>query len=118
QPGKITFHFRSSIKCSNDWLGMNTTASSGYFQIPIAPEDQWKTTFACPYGIFAYKRMPFRLCNAPATFQRCMIAIFHELIEDFIEVFMDDFSFFGSSFDHCLKNLEKLLKYVRKPTLY
>ncbi|GKD44000.1 reverse transcriptase domain-containing protein, partial [Tanacetum coccineum] len=53
---------------------------SGYFQIPIAPKDQKKTTFTCPYGTFAYKRMPFGLCNAPATFQRCITAIFHELI--------------------------------------
>ncbi|GJY44364.1 reverse transcriptase domain-containing protein [Tanacetum coccineum] len=58
---------------------------SGYFQILIAPEDQEKTTFTCPYGTFAYKRMPFGMCNAPATFQRCMMAIFHELIEDTME---------------------------------
>ncbi|GJY11232.1 reverse transcriptase domain-containing protein [Tanacetum coccineum] len=45
---------------------------SGYFQIPIAPEDQEKTTFTCLYGTFAYKQMPFRLCNAPSTFQRRM----------------------------------------------
>ncbi|GJR93154.1 reverse transcriptase domain-containing protein [Tanacetum coccineum] len=83
---------------------------SGYFQIPIAPEDQEKTMFTCPYGTFAYKRMPFGLCNAPATFQRYMAAIFHELIEDSMEEFMDDFSVFGRSFDHCLKNLEKILK--------
>nr|GEW41847.1 putative reverse transcriptase domain-containing protein [Tanacetum cinerariifolium] len=55
---------------------------SRYFQIPIVPEDQEKMTFTCPYETFAYKRMPFGLCNAPATFQRCMTAIFHELIED------------------------------------
>ncbi|GKA85950.1 reverse transcriptase domain-containing protein [Tanacetum coccineum] len=43
---------------------------SGYFQIPIDPHDQEKTTFTCPYGTFAYRHMPFGLCNAPGTFQR------------------------------------------------
>ncbi|GJV78396.1 reverse transcriptase domain-containing protein [Tanacetum coccineum] len=90
---------------------------SGYFQIPIAPEDQEKTTFIIPYGTFAYKRMPFGLCNTPATFQRCMTAIFHELIEDSMEVFMDDFSVFGNSFDNCLKNLEKMLKRCEETNL-
>ncbi|GJV96140.1 reverse transcriptase domain-containing protein [Tanacetum coccineum] len=65
----------------------------GFFQIPIAPEDQEKMRFTCPYGTFAYRRMSFGLCNAPATFQRCMTAIFHDIVEDFIEVFMDDFLF-------------------------
>nr|GFA84142.1 putative reverse transcriptase domain-containing protein [Tanacetum cinerariifolium] len=57
----------------------------GYFQIPIDPKDQEKTTFTCPYGTFAYKRMPFGLCNAPGTFQRCMMAIFHDMIEQTME---------------------------------
>ncbi|GJR43116.1 reverse transcriptase domain-containing protein [Tanacetum coccineum] len=61
--------------------------------------------------------MPFGLCNAPTTFQRCMTAIFHELIEDSMEVFMDDFSVFGNSFDHCLKNLEKMLKRCKETSL-
>ncbi|GKB58781.1 reverse transcriptase domain-containing protein [Tanacetum coccineum] len=43
---------------------------SGYFQIPIDPHDQEKTTFTCPYGMFAYRRMPLGLCNASGTFQR------------------------------------------------
>ncbi|GKD97193.1 reverse transcriptase domain-containing protein [Tanacetum coccineum] len=73
---------------------------SGYFQISITLEDQEKTTFTCPYGTFAYKRMPFGLCNALTTFQHCMTTIFHELIEDNMEVFIDDFSFFGIVLGH------------------
>ncbi|CAL9012052.1 unnamed protein product [Prunus brigantina] len=62
---------------------------SGYNQIVIAPEDQEKTTFTCSFGTFAYRRMPFGLCNAPATFQRCMLAIFSHMIERFIELMCD-----------------------------
>ena len=61
-------------------------------------------TFTCPFGVFASRRMPFGLCNAPTTFQRCMMAIFSDMVENCIEVFMDDFSVFGSSFDCCLSN--------------
>ncbi|CAN6566337.1 unnamed protein product [Malus baccata var. baccata] len=83
---------------------------SGYNQIVIAPEDQEKITFTCPFGTFAYRRMPFGLCNAPATFQRCMMSIFSDYVEEIIEVFMDDFSVFGDSFDSCLHNLSVILK--------
>ncbi|GJT12370.1 reverse transcriptase domain-containing protein [Tanacetum coccineum] len=83
---------------------------SGYFQIPIDPQDQEKTTFTCPYGTFAYRRMPFGLCNAPGTFQRCMMAIFHDMIEKTIEVFMDDFLVFGDSFSSCLSHLDTMLQ--------
>ncbi|GJV90458.1 reverse transcriptase domain-containing protein [Tanacetum coccineum] len=83
---------------------------SGYFQIPIDPYDQEKTTFTCPYGTFAYRRMPFGLCNAPGTFQRCMMAIFHDMIEKTIEVFMDEFSVFGNSFENCLSRVDKMLQ--------
>ncbi|KAL4353010.1 hypothetical protein GQ457_06G017930 [Hibiscus cannabinus] len=90
---------------------------SGYNQIAIAPEDQSKTTFTCPYGTFAFRRMPFGLCNAPATFQRCMTAIFSDLNEDCLEIFMDDFSTFGEDFDNCLSNLEKVLKRCKETNL-
>nr|GEV04175.1 reverse transcriptase domain-containing protein [Tanacetum cinerariifolium] len=88
-----------------------------YFQIPIDPQDQKKTTFTCPYGSFAYRRMPFGLCNAPGTFQRCMISIFHDMIEKMMEVFMDDFSVFGDSFSSCLTNLDKMLNRCEETNL-
>ena len=73
---------------------------SGYNQITVDPQDQEKTTFTCPFGVFAYRKMPFGLC---------MLAILADLVENCIEVFMDDFSVFGSTFDSCLHNLEVVL---------
>ncbi|MCY6525011.1 reverse transcriptase family protein, partial [Actinobacillus pleuropneumoniae] len=72
---------------------------SGYNQIQIAPEDQDKTTFTCPWGTFAYRVLPFGLCNAPATFQRAILSIFANLINDGLEVYMDDFTPYGDDFD-------------------
>ncbi|KAJ9697274.1 hypothetical protein PVL29_009183 [Vitis rotundifolia] len=82
---------------------------SGYFQIEIAVEDQEKTTFTCPFGTYAYRRMPFGLCNAPTTFQRCMLSLFSDMVERIMEVFMDDITVYGSVFDECLANLEAVL---------
>ncbi|RVW13543.1 Retrovirus-related Pol polyprotein from transposon 17.6 [Vitis vinifera] len=82
---------------------------SGYFQIEIDLEDQEKTTFTCPFGTFAYRRMPFGLCNAPATFQRCMLSIFSDMVERIMEVFMDDITVYGSSYEECLLHLEVVL---------
>ncbi|CAA7401842.1 unnamed protein product [Spirodela intermedia] len=83
---------------------------SGYNQIYINPLDQGKTTFTCPFGTFAFKRMPFGLCNAPATFQRCMLSIFSDMIGKYMEIFMDDFFVFGESFDECLNHLQHVLE--------
>jgi hypothetical protein len=83
---------------------------SGYHQILIHLDDQIKTTFTCPYDTFAYRRMPFGLCNAPVSFQWCMMAIFSELIKKVMEVFMDDFSIYDKTFKDCLANLDKVLK--------
>ena len=82
----------------------------GYNQIAIAPEDQEKTTFTCPYDTFAFRRRPFGLCNAPATFQGCMMSMFSDLVEEAMEIFMDDFSVYGSNFENCLENLETILQ--------
>ncbi|WJZ97357.1 hypothetical protein VitviT2T_015966 [Vitis vinifera] len=83
---------------------------SRYFQIEIDLEDQEKTTFTCPFGTFAYRRMPFGLCNAPATFQRCMLSIFSDMVERIMEVFMDDIIVYGSSYEECLLHLEAVLQ--------
>ena len=83
---------------------------SSYNQIAIALEDQEKSTFTCPYGTFAFRRMPFGLCNAPTTFQRCMMSIFSDLVEVVMEIFMDDFSVYRSNFEDCLRNLETVLQ--------
>jgi len=61
--------------------------------------------------------MPFGLCNAPVTFQRCMLSIFSDMVECFLEIFMDDFSIFGDSFDDCLTNLEKVLSRCEEKNL-
>ncbi|GKA81190.1 reverse transcriptase domain-containing protein [Tanacetum coccineum] len=74
----------------------------GYFQIPIDSQDQEKTTITCPYGTFSYRRMPFGLCNASGTFQRCMMAIFHDMIEETMENLQDDFSSWGFLSPYCL----------------
>nr|GEU30680.1 reverse transcriptase domain-containing protein [Tanacetum cinerariifolium] len=105
-----------------EWLAGNEfycflDSFSRYFQIPIDPQDQEKTTFTCPYGTFAYRRMPFGLCNAPGTFQRCRMSIFHDMIEKTIEVFMDDFSVFGDIFSSCLTNLDKMLNRCEETNL-
>ncbi|CAL9025786.1 unnamed protein product [Prunus brigantina] len=90
---------------------------SGYNHIPIAPEDQKKTTFTCPFGTYAYWRMSFGLCNAPTTFQRCMMSIFSGLVENIVEVFMDDFSVFGDLYDQCLQNLSLVLERCQETNL-
>jgi hypothetical protein len=90
---------------------------SGFLEIPIHPDDQDKTTFTCPYGTFAYRRLPFGLCNAPDTFQRCVMSIFSSEIEKIMEVFMDDFTIYGANFEACLENLETVLQKCLKHNL-
>ena len=82
---------------------------SDYNQIAITPEDQEKMTFTCPYGTFAFRRMPFGLCNTLGTFQCCMMAIFLDMVEKTIEVFIDNFSVLGNFFGNFLENLRSVL---------
>jgi hypothetical protein len=68
-------------------------------QILVHKDDHKKTTFTNPLGTLSYRRMPFGFCNAPPTFERCMNVIFIDYIEKIMEVFMDDFSVYGTSCD-------------------
>jgi hypothetical protein len=83
---------------------------SGFSQIVFHPKDQLKTTFSCLFVLYAYARMTFDLCKAPATFRRCMTAMFSDYIEHIMEVLMDDFSVHGTSFNNYLRNLHKVLQ--------
>ncbi|RDX94243.1 Retrovirus-related Pol polyprotein from transposon 17.6, partial [Mucuna pruriens] len=82
--------------------------SGWIFRIHRNP-NQHKTTFTCPFGTFAYTQMSFGLCNALSMFQRCMINIFSDLLEDCMEVFIDDFAVYAESFEACLENLSRVL---------
>jgi hypothetical protein len=90
---------------------------SGFSQIAVKKQDQEKTTFTYPYGTYAYRCMPFGLCNAHAMLQRCMSAIFHGFCEEIVEVFMDDFSVYGTSLDNSLHNLDKFLQRCEETNL-
>ncbi|MCO5577579.1 hypothetical protein L7F22_031410 [Adiantum nelumboides] len=75
---------------------------SGYNQLQIAPEDRAKTTFITEWGAFMYLVMPFGLCNALATLQRCMMEIFNEFLHRFLAIFMDDFIVYSDEEQHLL----------------
>ncbi|GJY39748.1 reverse transcriptase domain-containing protein [Tanacetum coccineum] len=104
-PTRIVTGWRVCI----DYRKLNEATAKDHFSLPFM--DQMLERLA------GNKRMPFGLCNAPATFQRCMLAIFHDMIEESVEAFMDDFSVFGNSFDHCLNNLDKMLQRCKDANL-
>ena len=80
----------------------------------IQPEDQEKTTFTCPYGTYAYRRKPFGLCNTTTTFQQCMHSLIEDFVDDILEILKDSISVYGSNFDKCLYNLNKVLQHCEE----
>nr|GEV91969.1 reverse transcriptase domain-containing protein [Tanacetum cinerariifolium] len=109
-PFSSTFHGSNAREISGKSVLLFSRQFLWLFPNSHRSERLGETTFTCPYGTFAYRRMPFGLCNAPGTFQRCMMAIFHDMIEKTMKVFMDDFSLFRNSFQTCLSHLKKMLK--------
>jgi len=83
---------------------------SGYNEIQISLEIQDKMTFTCPWGTFTYKVLPFGICNALETFQMEILGILLDLLNNCLEIFMDDFTPYGDSFETTLVNLEKVLQ--------
>jgi hypothetical protein len=115
QKDHFPLHFIDEMleRLANHSLFCYMDGYSGYHQILIHPDDQSKTTFTCPYGTFAYKRMSFGLFKALASFQRYMMVIFSDLVEKVMEVFMDDLPIYGKTFEDCLANLDKVLKWCQ-----
>ena len=86
---------------------------SGYNQVPIAKEDQHKTTFVCKFGSFAYRKMPFGLKNAPAVFSRIVVKAFQEYIYKSMGVYFDDWTIYNMMKDH-IKWLGLMLERCRQ----
>lgn len=88
--------------------------NSGYWQIPVSPEDKEKTAFITRYGLYQFSRMPFGLSNSPATFQRAMHLVLSGLIWEIVIVYLDDINITGSTFEETLRNLEIVLQRFRR----
>ncbi|GBG59350.1 hypothetical protein CBR_g38379 [Chara braunii] len=87
---------------------------SGYHQIAIRPEDQHKIAFQTRYGLYEFVVMPFGLCNAPGTFQHAMNRIFHDHLDKFVVVYLDDILIFSKSVEEHAQHVETVLSLLRQ----
>ena len=79
--------------------------ASGYWQVDVAPEDQEKMAFTTPFGLYHFERMPFGLCNAPATFQRLMQRCLGSQVYDHLLIHLDDIIVYSPDFHTHLQHL-------------
>ncbi|GBG80277.1 hypothetical protein CBR_g30644 [Chara braunii] len=87
---------------------------SGYHQIAIWPEDQHKTAFQTRYGLYEFVVMPFGLCNAPSIFQHAMNWIFHDYLDKFVVVYLDDILILSKTVEEHVAHLDKVLSLLRQ----
>ncbi|GBG73094.1 hypothetical protein CBR_g12810 [Chara braunii] len=87
---------------------------SEYDQIAIRPKDRHKTAFQTRYGLYEFVAMPFGLCNAPGTFQHAMNRIFHDYLDKFVIVYLDDIRFFSKTVEEHVAHLDKVLSLLRQ----
>ncbi|GBG66479.1 hypothetical protein CBR_g63062 [Chara braunii] len=87
---------------------------SGYHRIAIRPEDQHKTAFQTRYGLYEFVVMPFGLCNAPGTFQHAMNRIFHDYLDKFVVVYLDDILIFSRSVEEHAQHVDTVLSHLRQ----
>lgn len=84
--------------------------ASGYWQVEMDPADRKKTAFTTPFGLYEFERMPFGLCNAPATFQRLMQRCLGNLVNESLLIYLDDVVVFSPDFNSHLKHLEEVFQ--------
>jgi len=90
---------------------------SGYWQLEMDERDRPKTAFITKYGLFEHTKMPFGLCNAPSTFQRCMEFIFRGMQWQTILIYLDDIIIFSSNLDEHFEHLNEVLKRLKNAGL-
>lgn len=100
RPDEMFDRFGDAFFCSK--LNLKT----GFHQIRLKPDDIEKTAFNTKHGQFEYMVRPMGLCNAPATFQTLMNRIFHDCLDDFLVVYMDDLFIFSQSREEHFRHIE------------